>query len=295
MKENNSHLLIKPKLNSSVYQSITKESVGWKYLNFEARKLNLNEEFIWDTCENEMVVVLLSGNYKFKSNSQNFEITNGRKDVFKGVAHTLYIPRRTQICITARSKELDIAYGWCKSDMDYPLKLIKPEETQMVIFGGDNATRQFNDLIPPGFGCSKIVVREVYTPSGNWSSFPAHKHDERVLDSKGKVLEPVQEETYFYKFQKPEAYAIQQVYTKDKSLDEIIRAKNNDVVLIPKGFHPVVAEHGFHCYYLNFLAGTDQCLANTTDPDHEWIYNSWKTKDKRLPLVTPQMNNENII
>ena len=295
MKENNSHLLIKPKLNSSVYQSITKESVGWKYLNFEARKLNLNEEFIWDTCENEMVVVLLSGNYKFKSNYQNFEITNGREDVFKGVAHTLYIPRRTQICITATSKELDIAYGWCKSDMDYPMKLIKPEETQIVIFGGDNATRQFNDLIPPGFGCSKIVVREVYTPSGNWSSFPAHKHDERVLDSKGKVLEPIQEETYFYKFQKPEAYAIQQVYTKDKSLDEIIRAKNNDVVIIPKGFHPVVAEHGFHCYYLNFLAGTDQCLANTTDPDHEWIYNSWKTKDKRLPLVTPQMNNENII
>ncbi len=295
MKENNSNLLKKPKLNSSVYQSITKESVGWKYLNFEARKLNLNEEFIWDTCENEMVVVLLSGNYKLKSNSQNFEITNGREDVFKGVAHTLYIPRRTQICITATSKELDIAYGWCKSDMDYPLKLIKPEETQIVIYGGDNATRQFNDLIPPGFGCSKIVVREVYTPSGNWSSFPAHKHDERVLDSKGKVLEPIQEETYFYKFQKPKAYAIQQVYTKDKSLDEIIRAKNNDVVLIPKGFHPVVAEHGFHCYYLNFLAGTDQCLANTTDPDHEWIYNSWKTKDKRLPLVTPQMNNENII
>lgn len=295
MKENNSHLLIKPKLNSSVYQSITKESVGWKYLNFEARKLNLNEEFIWDTFENEMVVVLLSGNYKFKSNYQNFEITNGREDVFKGVAHTLYIPRRTQISITATSKELDIAYGWCKSDMDYPMKLVKPEETQIVIFGGDNATRQFNDLIPPGFGCSKIVVREVYTPSGNWSSFPAHKHDERVVDSKGKVLEPIQEETYFYKFQKPEAYAIQQVYTKDKSLDEIIRAKNNDVVIIPKGFHPVVAEHGFHCYYLNFLAGTDQCLANTTDPDHEWIYNSWKTKDKRLPLVTPQMNNENII
>ena len=188
MEENNSHLLIKPKLNSSVYQSITKESVGWKYLNFEARKLNLNEEFIWNTHENEMVVVLLSGNYKFKSNSQNFETTNGRKNVFQGVAHTLYIPRRTKISITATSKQLDIAYGWCKSDMDYPLKLIKPDETQTVIFGGDNATRQFNDLIPPGFGCSKIVVREVYTPSGNWSSFPAHKHDERILDVIGNVL-----------------------------------------------------------------------------------------------------------
>ena len=171
------------------------------------------------------------------------------------------------------------------------LEFVTPKETQVVIFGGDNATRQFNDLVPPGFGCSKIVSREVYTPSGNWSSFPAHKHDERILDNQGNVLEPIQEETYFYKFQKAEAYAIQQVYTKDRSLDEIVRAKDNDVVLIPKGFHPVVAAHGFHCYYLNFLAGTDQCLANTTDPDHEWIYDSWTSQDERLPLVTAEMNN----
>ena len=135
------------------------------------------------------------------------------------------------------------------------------------------------------------MVREVYTPSGNWSSFPAHKHDERIIDEAGIVLEPIQEETYFYKFQKPEAYAIQQVYTKDRTLDEIVRPRHNDVVMIPKGFHPVVAEHGFHCYYLNFLAGTDQCLSNTTDPDHEWIYDSWTAKDKRLPLVTAEMNN----
>ena len=216
---------------------------------------------------------------------------NGTQDVFSGVAHTLYLPPNSTFELTATSEVLDIAYGWCKSDEDFPAKFVTPEETQVVIFGGDNATRQFNDLVPPGFGCSKIVSREVYTPSGNWSSFPAHKHDERILDDKGNVLEPIQEETYFYKFQKNEAYAIQQIYTKDRSLDEMVRAKHNDVVLIPKGFHPVVAEHGFHCYYLNFLAGTDQCLANTTDPDHEWIYDSWTSQDQRLPLVTAEMNN----
>ena len=291
MKEK-SPLLIKPRIDSSIYQSVTIKSANWKYLNFEARKLKINEKWEFNTEANEMVIVLLSGNYMFKSKKGNFETINGRKDVFKGVAHTLYVPRNTTFELIASSDVLDIAYGWCESDSDFPIKFVTPEKTQTVIFGGDNATRQFNDLVPPGFGCSKIVDREVYTPSGNWSSFPAHKHDERILDDKGHVLEPIQEETYFYKFQKEEAYAIQQVYTKDKSLDEIIRAKHNDVVMIPKGFHPVVAEHGFHCYYLNFLAGTDQCLENTTDPDHEWIYNSWKTKDKRLPLVTPLMNNQ---
>ena len=285
-----SPLLVKAKESTGVYHQITPASAQWKYLNFEARNMKLGEQWNHDTSENEMVIVLLSGNFEVSSNKGSWETINGRKDVFKGVAHTLYLSRNTQFTLTAKSETLDIAYGWCTADTDFPPKFVTPENTPVVIFGGDNATRQFNDLIPPGFGCQSIVVREVYTPSGNWSSFPAHKHDERIVDDKGKVLEPIQEETYFYKFEKPEAYAIQQVYTKDRSLDEIIRAKHNDVVMIPKGFHPVVAEHGFHCYYLNFLAGTDQCLANTTDPDHEWIYDSWSGKDQRLPLVTAQMN-----
>jgi len=290
--EHNSHLQIKPKSETGIYHQITTKSANWKYLNFEARIMSKGETWEYDTQDNEMVIVLLSGNFKVESNQGNWETKNGRKDVFSGVAHTLYLSRNSQFRLTALSDTLDIGYGWCQVDEDFPAKFVTPEDTPVVIFGGDNATRQFNDLVPPGFGCSKIVVREVYTPSGNWSSFPAHKHDERLVDAEGTVLEPIQEETYFYKFQKPEAYAIQQVYTKDWSLDEIVRPRHNDVVLIPKGFHPVVAEHGFHCYYLNFLAGTDQCLANTTDPDHEWIYNSWTSKDKRLPLVTAEMNKQ---
>jgi 5-deoxy-glucuronate isomerase len=287
----NSPLLQKPDISSEIYQRVTPESAKWEYLSFEARQMKSDTVWKHSTEDNEMVIVLLSGNFKVISNRGEWETKNGRKDVFSGVAHTLYLPPKSTFELTATSEVLDIAYGWCKSEEHFPAKFVTPEETQVVIFGGDNATRQFNDLVPPGFGCSKIVSREVYTPSGNWSSFPAHKHDERILDNQGNVLEPIQEETYFYKFQKAEAYAIQQVYTKDRSLDEIVRAKDNDVVLIPKGFHPVVAAHGFHCYYLNFLAGTDQCLANTTDPDHEWIYDSWTSQDERLPLVTAEMNN----
>lgn len=285
-----SHLLVKPQQAKDIYHSVTPETANWNYLSFGAREMKKDEKWGHKTEDNEMVIVLLSGNFKVESDKGTWETQNGRTSVFDGVAHTLYLPRNSSFVLTATSEMLDIAYGWCKSDEDFPAKFVTPEETPVVIFGGDNATRQFNDLVPPGFGCSKIVVREVYTPSGNWSSFPAHKHDERILDKEGNVLEPIQEETYFYKFQKPEAYAIQQVYTADRSLDEIVRPRHNHVVLIPKGFHPVVAEHGFHCYYLNFLAGTDQCLANTTDPDHEWIYGSWKTKDDRLPLVTAEMN-----
>lgn len=283
-------LLIKPQKEFGIYQSITPESANWKWLSFQARLMKKDEQWTFNTEENEIVIVLLGGNFKVDSNKGAWETINGRKDVFSGIAHTLYLPRHTSFTLTAISDILDIGYGWCEANQDFKPKFVTPKDTPVVIFGGDNATRQFNDLVPPGFGCSRLVSREVYTPSGNWSSYPAHKHDERKLDNQGNVLEPVQEETYFYKFEKPEGYAIQQVYTKDKSLDEMVKARHNDVVMIPKGFHPVVAAHGFNCYYLNFLAGTDQCLENTTDPDHEWIYNSWSSQDKRLPLVTAEMN-----
>ncbi|MDA9887503.1 5-deoxy-glucuronate isomerase [Flavobacteriaceae bacterium] len=283
-------LLIKPQKKFGVYQSITPKSANWKWLNFEARLMKKNEDWSFDTEENEMAIVLLSGNFKVESNKGSWETINGRKDVFSGVAHTLYLSKNTRFTLVAQSDVLDIGYGWCQADEDFEPKFITPEKTPVVIFGGDNATRQFNDLVPPGFGCCRIVSREVYTPSGNWSSFPAHKHDERKLDDLGNVLEPIQEETYFYKFEKTGAYAMQQIYTEDKSIDEIVKARHNDVVIIPKGYHPVVAAHGFNCYYLNFLAGTDQCLANTTDPDHEWIYDFWTSQDPRLPLVTVEMN-----
>tara|TARA_Y100001970_G_scaffold3995_1_gene4663 strand:+ start:19874 stop:20758 length:885 start_codon:yes stop_codon:yes gene_type:complete len=289
-------LLVRPKTKTGVYQQITSEKACWNWLNFEARLMKKGEEWRFETKEYEIGIVLLGGNFKVESNKGNWETKNGRKNVFSGVAHTLYLPRETVFKLTALSEILDIAYAWCLAEKSFEPKFILPENTPMVIFGGDNATRQFNDLIPPGFGCSRIVSREVYTPSGNWSSFPAHKHDKRTLDKVGNLLEPQQDEIYFYKFQKPEAYAIQQIYTKeedqpDESLNEIYRAQNNDLVLVPRGYHPVVAEHGYNCYYLNFLAGTDQSLMNTTDSNHEWIYKSWKEKDNRLPLVTAEMNN----
>ncbi len=289
-------LLVRPKTKTGVYQQITSEKACWNWLNFEARLMKKGEEWRFETKEYEIGIVLLGGNFKVESNKGNWETKNGRKNVFSGVAHTLYLPRETVFKLTALSEILDIAYAWCLAEKSFEPKFILPENTPMVIFGGDNATRQFNDLIPPGFGCSRIVSREVYTPSGNWSSFPAHKHDKRTLDKVGNLLEPQQDEIYFYKFQKPEAYAIQQIYTKeedqpDESLNEIYRAQNNDLVLVPRGYHPVVAEHGYNCYYLNFLAGTDQSLMNTTDSNHEWIYKSWKEKDNRLPLVTAKMNN----
>ncbi|BDD08104.1 5-deoxy-glucuronate isomerase [Fulvitalea axinellae] len=291
MKRDDKYPLLCKAEDGAIYQSITKEEVGWKDLNFEARALKKGEIWEANTGDSEYAIILLGGNYKVTSDKGEWETVNGRKDVFSGIAHSLYLPRRTSFKLEAVSDELDIAYGWCETEKDFPAQFKTPEEVQVEIRGGDNATRQINDLIQPGFACDKLVACEVYTPSGNWSSFPAHKHDERKLGENGEVLEADLVETYFYKIDKPQGYAVQRVYTTDGSLDETSMARNNDVVLVPKGYHPVAATHGYNVYYLNFLAGSDQSLANTPDPDHDWIFGTWKGRDERIPMVTAEMNN----
>ncbi len=126
--------------------------------------------------------------------------------------------------------------------------------------------------------CEAIV--EVYTPSGNWSSYPPHKHD--VHNPPGEVD---LEELYYYRIDRPEGYAIQRVYTRDRRLDETLTVRDGDLVLVPEGYHPVVAAHGYNVYYLNVLAGSARSMAASDDPDYGWVRNTWKVKDPRVPLV----------
>jgi 5-deoxy-glucuronate isomerase len=292
-RDKNCRVLAKPSDNE-IYQSVTSVEAGWDHLNFMARTMNQGEKWIGNTGINEYLFVLLGGNFHAETSAGIWETANGRKDVFSGLPHALYLPQNTEFEITPAGGSLDLACGWCHADQAFPASFITPADVNNMGIeyrGGDNASRQINRILPPGSNCNKLVCVEVYTPSGNWSSFPAHKHDTRKTDPEtGKILEARLQEIYFYKIDKPQGFAIQKVYNDGRTLDEIAEAHNNDVVLIPEGYHPVVAGHGYNVYYLNFLAGSDQSLASTDDPDHKWIYGTWKGMDPRIPVVTLEMN-----
>jgi 5-deoxy-glucuronate isomerase len=276
-----------------VYQRITAEGAGWQYLNFEARRLRRGDVWQHDTGENELCIVLLGGMFTVSSRWGTWRTDGGRSSVFAGLPHAAYFPPRTAFTLTAESDMLDLGCGFTPGDPARKGFFITPEDVQrhgIELRGGDNASRQINSILPPGSACHRLVCVEVYTPSGNWSSFPAHKHDSRTVNAEGKLVEASLDEIYFYKFDRPQGFALQRVYTADRSLNEIAEPHADDVVLVPRGYHPVVAGHGYHAYYLNCLAGTDQSLVNTDDPDHKWIYGTWKGMDSRLPLVTLEMN-----
>jgi len=288
------NILVKPGVfpdDPDLILSITPEQAGWEYISFQARQLTANQSWSFASGENELVIVNLSGRYTVRSNRGQWSGIGARKNVFEGAAHALYLPRHSEFTITAEESG-EYAVAWVPTDQDNEPWLIKPEDVAISVRGGDNVSRQINDLLPSGSPVHRLVLVEVYTPSGNWSSYPPHKHDVHLQDDQGNLLEADLEEVYFYKIDKPEGYAYQRVYTDETSslhkagcpIDALVRAENNCAVLVPEGYHPVVSAPGYTTYYLNVLAGSAQTLANQDDPKYTWIKNTYKQKDNRLPL-----------
>ncbi len=271
--------------------SITPEDAGWAFIHFQVRRLAAGASWSFATGENELALVNLTGQYAVDSSRGRWQHIGGRKDVFSGAAHALYLPRRTEFTITAEAAG-EFAVTWVPATEENDPWLIRPEDVAVSVRGGDNVSRQINDLLPPGSPVERLVLVEVYTPSGNWSSYPPHKHDVHIEGEDGTLIEADLEEVYYYRIDKPEGYAYQRVYTDENSplqqagypIDALVRATDGDAVLVPEGYHPVVSAPGYTTYYLNVLAGSAQSLANQDDPQFTWVKDHYRGQDDRLPL-----------
>ncbi len=285
------NLLIKSSDNSGsgVFARVDAARAGWDMLNMAALRLNAGERYSTSVGAHEHVSVILGGRCTIRSNHGDFENIGRRANVFSGMPYALYLPRGAEFEIEALTDNLEIASCWVPTDQDHPARLVTPADSPIELRGGGNASRQINGIIPPGFDCHRLVCVEVYTPSGNWSSYPPHKHDVHRTDDAGNLIEADLEEIYFYKLNPADGFAYQRVYTGDRSIDSVVMAGNHDAVLVPAGYHPVVSAHGYTTYYLNFLAGSAQSLANSDDPQYAWVKDTWTTQDPRLPIVSHDM------
>ncbi len=266
-------LLIRP----NGYTNLTE--AGFEYLSFEARRVPKGEEFAGQTGSSEAAMVVLGGRCSVESSAGSWPTFGGRTNVFDGLPYTLYLPVSTGFSVKAVS-DCDLAFCYCRAEQKHPACLVTPADIEVEIRGGGNATRQINHMLRPGFAAHRLLICEVYTPSGNWSSYPPHKHD--VHNPPGEVD---LEEIYYYRIDRPEGYAIQKVYTPDRRIDATLTVRDGEMVLIPEGYHPVVAAHGYNVYYLNALAGSARSMAASDDPDYAWVRKDWGERDPRLPLV----------
>jgi len=275
-------LLVQPSGASGEIVSVTQERAGWESISLRVIRLAGGQKHVVSQPDEELALVMLGGRARVRAGSQTWENLGGRANVFAGMPHTLYVPVGTErVEIEAQSEWCEVGVCGARASRKFPAAVIEPSAVEVEIRGGGNATRQINHILKPDFQADRLLVVEVYTPSGNWSSYPPHKHD--VHNPPGEVD---LDEIYYYKISQPEGFAIQRVYTRDGRRNETLTVRDNEVVLIPDGYHPVVAAHGYDCYYLNVLAGSARSMAASDDPDYAWVRGTWTAKDPRLPLVS---------
>ena len=277
---------------TGIVAEVRPEQAGWELLSMQVRRFNAGETWTHATGENEYGHVVLGGRCNIRTSQGDYLNIGRRPDVFSGMPYAVYLSRHCEFNLEALTDGCEVATCWVPTEEDHPARLVTPADCAIELRGGGNASRQITSIFPPGFDCQRLVCVEVYTPSGNWSSYPPHKHDVHREDEHGQVLEADLEEIYFYKLDRPGGYAYQRVYTPDRRIDAVMMAEQHDAVLVPEGYHPVVSAHGYTTYYLNWLAGSAQSLANSDDPQYAWVKSTWDTLDSRLPVVDHSMERE---
>ena len=258
-------------LRAGEWTHVTPESAGWRYLHFGVRE----GTFSSDTDGGEIALVPLSGRCRVEAEGERWEL-GGREDVFAGLPWALYLPRDTAYSVEA---EGDVAICGASCERRREPVLVRPEEVEVEVRGAGNATRQINHILEPEFPAERLLVVEVFTPSGNWSSYPPHKHDENRPPE-----EVVLEETYYFR---TDGFAVQRLYSPRHGVDVTETVRGGDLMLVPYGYHTTAAAHGYDLYYLNALAGDRRSMAAADDPDLAWIRGAWAElePDPRVPLV----------
>ena len=238
-----------------------------KYVGFEVMRLEQGESFSRFSGEDEICIVILEGKASFKSEGTEFAALGRRDSVHVQVpTDSVYVPAGKSFAMTADSKA-EIAL--CKAPHlgeHQEIRLIAAEDVEVLERGEGTNKRYIHNIMMGNVAADSLLITEVYTPAGNWSSYPPHKHDTDDLPAESFL-----EETYYHRINPTQGYALQRVYTDDRSIDETIAAENGDTVMVPRGYHPVGAPHGYDLYYLNVMAGPKREWKFRNDPAHEWI------------------------
>jgi 5-deoxy-glucuronate isomerase len=253
---------------------VTADTAGWKYLSFAVVALEPGQAHEEDIQAQETVIVPLTGHATVEVAGETHHV--GRKDLFRELTDIVYVPPRTHYRITA-AEPFEFAIGRAPAVGRLPPRLIRRDEMGSFVRGGANVERGVNVLLDSADISERLVVFEIRPPSGNWSSFPPHRHDTRENSS-------YHEETYYYRLTPADGFALQRIYTRDTDLDVAILVLDGDLVLVHEGYHAVVNAPGTNAYYLNFLAGDERKMKPVNDPHYDWVGKQWDGNPIAIPV-----------
>ena len=270
-------LRLRPDVDGAV--AVDPARAGWRYLSFRVAEIRAPLD-VGGVGIETAVVVLGGGGARVGE----LELP-GRRSVWEGLPSAAYLPPGLSATVAPLGQSVLVAVATApasgRETVSGPVS-IGPEQVSVETRGAGSATRQINHIITPEFGADRLEVVEVFTPAGNWSSWPPHKHDTDDMPN-----EAILEEIYHYRFRRPEAWGIQRLYRGDGSRDASWAVRDGEIVIVTDGYHPFAATPGDDGYYLNALAGDRRTMDCSYDPDLDWVRASWAQMepDPRVPLV----------
>lgn len=244
---------------------VTPEAAGWKHVGFEVYALRKGGTLRRETGDQEACLVILSGRANVTTMKERWTGVGERMSVFEGPPYAIYVPATDRYELEAVT-DLEVAVCLAPGKGTYAARLIAPDQVRLEDRGTGNNARKIRNVLPEQEPADSVLVVEVITPPGHWSSYPPHKHDRDAPPEESCL-----EETYYHRIDPPGGFAFQRVYTDDRSLDETVAVNDGDVVLVPRGYHPVGAPPGYQLYYLNVMAGPTRTWKFQNDPQHAWV------------------------
>ena len=262
-----SHLLVKPRGTTGLVHDITPESAGWGYVGFQLWRLAPGEAAGGALGDREAILVFVEGKGRVTGAGEDWGEMGERMDVFeKTPPHCLYLPDGSDWQVRATTS-LTLAVCTAPGKGGHPAARLGPAGITLTPRGKGTNTRYINNIAMEALDVAdSLLVTEVFTPAGHWSSYPPHRHDEDRFPDMTYL-----EETYYHRLNPAQGFGIQRVFTEDGSLDETMAVSSHDVVLVPKGHHPCGAPYGYEMYYLNVMAGPLRKWRFANHPDHDWI------------------------
>jgi 5-deoxy-glucuronate isomerase len=249
------------------------ERAGWTYTGLDVLRLQEGERRVIDTGERELLVLPLSGACMVQVDDRRFDLA-GRPDVFAAVSDFVYAGAASRVELSSRTGG-EFALPWARAVQTFPPAYCTANDVHIEVRGAGRATRHIHNLFTHDVAAAeRLIVVEVLTPPGNWSSWPPHKHDDASSGDEDEL-----EEIYYFRIAGANGFGLHRTYTLDGKLDETVTVRDGDVFLVPRGYHgPCIAAPEFAMYYLNVLAGpgTARTLRFSDDPAYAWIRESWK-------------------
>jgi 5-deoxy-glucuronate isomerase len=226
----------------------------------------------WESRDREAVLYLIGGACEFAASGAAGSLgglLDSRPSVFDGLPSALYLPPGMRLGLSSPRGGARLALFAAPPADDRPLRRIDPQEVGVRNVGRDAWPRRVISVVDQRIA-SRLLVGETLNQAGCWSSYPPHKHDAEVPGR-----EVPMEEVYHYFVRPPEGFGLQMVYTQPEAAQpfaHVYQVRDGDTVLIPRGYHPVVAAGGYQLAYLWAISGARVDYGAWNDePAHAWL------------------------